>query len=104
MKQQKSSKSALAITFLEMVISLLIFSFMAVVIFFVFERSLALYRASTDKNEVAQRAQVAMEWITRDVESAPTRFVPLQLALLPRESVNSPSNIIISPTSSSLSR
>ena len=62
--------SLTGLTLLEIIISVAIFALVAAAVSLVFNRSLFVYRASTDKNAAAQEAQTATEWLLRDIQSA----------------------------------
>jgi prepilin-type N-terminal cleavage/methylation domain-containing protein len=58
------------LTLLEIVISISIFALVSAAISFIFSRALFVYRVSVNKNRAAQEAQVAMEWVVRDISLA----------------------------------
>lgn len=65
-----SFKKTTGITLLEMIISIAIFAFVAASILLIFNRALFVYRVTSEKNSAAQEAQIAMEWLARDIGSA----------------------------------
>jgi len=67
---QTKRKNFKAITLIEIVISIGIFVLMAATISAIFQRSLIAYRSASDKNQAAQQATGAMEWLVRDFQSA----------------------------------
>jgi hypothetical protein len=70
MNSKLSLKSKEGLTLLEIVISISIFVLVSATISFIFNRALFVYRASINKNKAAQEAQVAMEWLARDISLA----------------------------------
>lgn len=63
-------KGLMGLTLLEMLISIGIMVLVAVTISTVFNQSLIAYRYSSDTMAVMQEAQMAMQWIINDIQSA----------------------------------
>ena len=64
------SHNSKALTLLEIILSIGVFVIIATTISLIFGRSLAVYRETSDKNQAAQQAAGAVEWLVRDIQSA----------------------------------
>ena len=78
MDQNLKLKKTKGLTLLEILISIGVFALLATTISVIFNRSLFVYRASTEKNSAAQQGQTAMEWLVRDIQSAYTIVIAEQ--------------------------
>lgn len=70
MRQIDKLKTVTGIWLLEILISVGIMALVASIVALVFNRSLHFYRQATDKNEASQDAQIATEWLVRDLDNA----------------------------------
>lgn len=59
---------------LEMLISVVVMALVAATVALVFDRSLFFYRRANEQNQASQEAQIALEWLARDISSASCFF------------------------------